>query len=74
MVRNYIRIPIEEQKRRGPKEGTRLPNQDIQEQILNRLTLKVPKKSIAEQFQVSLYIINRILEKNRNPENAENAQ
>lgn len=65
MVRNYIKIPIENQKKRGPKTDNKMPSLEIKEQILNRITLQVPKKVISDQFKVSLYIINKIIDQYR---------
>ncbi len=72
MPRKYKPVPKEEQKKRGPKTD-RLPSADIQQQIINRVTLGVPKKVISEHFGVSSYMIDKIILKDqRNKQNQPN--
>ena len=72
MPRKYKPVPKEEQKKRGPKTD-RLPSPDIQQQIMKREALGVPKKTISEHFGVSSYMIDKIILKDqRNNQNAPN--
>ncbi len=64
MVRNYIPIPEDQKKKRGPK-GKQIP-QEIIDRIIELRKIGVTFKKISSTTNVSWFLIKKILRNNSN--------